>query len=161
MRTRDPCLAEVACIGRCAGYPRPATHDHLRPGFCLAFAAVLLSSTAIAPSKAEEVDHHRYHDNAYRHWKQPGTDISCCSNQDCAPVEAEFRQGHWFALRQSEWFAVPDEKAPGQRLPLRHGEWILVPDDKIIRERNPSGEEGHLCYANGKVVCFVPPDTVR
>jgi hypothetical protein len=34
---------------------------------------------------------------------------------------------------------------------------IPVPDEKIIRERNPSGEDGHLCNSSGKVIYFVPP----
>jgi hypothetical protein len=92
---------------------------------------------AVAPW-AEETGHHRYHDSDYRHWKQPGTDVSCCSDQDCAPVKAELRLGHWWALRQSEWVAVPDEK--------------------IISVSNPTIEGAHLCYSKGKVLCFVPPN---
>ena len=91
--------------------------------------------------------------------KQPGADISCCSDHDGAPVEAELRQGRWFALRESEWFAVPDEKGPGQWLTLPKGDWIAVPDNKIIRESNPTVEGAHLCYSAGIVVCFLPPNT--
>src|SRR5882757_123861 len=113
----------------------------------IAFAVVL---------KAEET-HHRFHDSDYRHWKQPGSDISCCSDRDCAPVTAELRKGQWFALRRGEWIAVPDERGPGQWLALR-SEWIAVPDEKIIRERNPTVEGAHLCYLDGKVICFLPPN---
>ena len=90
-------------------------------------------------ARAEELGHHLHHESDYRLLKQPGTDSSCCSDQDCAPVKAELRQGQWFAFRQSKWIAVPDEK--------------------IIRERNPTVEGGHLCYLRGVVVCFLPPNT--
>jgi hypothetical protein len=92
---------------------------------------------AVVP-KAKET-HDRFHDSDYRHWKQPGTDFSCCSDRDCAPVTAELRKGQWFALRQSGWIAIPDEK--------------------IIRERNPTIEGAHLFYLDGEVVCFLPPNT--
>ena len=113
----------------------PCISTRLQLGLTVAFFAL---PVAVAP-KAEELGHQYYHDSDYRHWKQPGTNISCCSDQDCAPVRAELRQSQWFALRQ--------------------GKWIAVPDEKIIRVSNPAVESGHLCYSKGKVVCFVPPNT--
>jgi hypothetical protein len=111
-------------------------------------------------TKAEESGHRLYHESHYRHWKQPGTNISCCSDHDCAPVKAELRQGQWFALRENERNADPDEMSQYQwGLKLRQSEWIAVPDAKIIRERNPTVEGGHLCYSSGKVICFLPPNT--
>lgn len=107
--------------------------------FVLALVASAMLLGATAQTGAEETGHRLHHDNHYRFWKQPGTDVSCCSDHDCAPVKAELRQGRWYAL----W--------------LR--EWIAVPDTRIIRERNPTIEGGHLCYSDGKVVCFLPPDT--
>jgi hypothetical protein len=126
------------------------------------FSAATLLAGTIAFSGAlrgEETGHHQYHDSDYRHWKQPGTDVSCCSDQDCAPVRAELREGRWWALRRNEWYDVQDDQGRGQWLVLRNGEWIPVPDDKIIWVSNPTVEGAHLCYANGKVVCFVPPNT--
>ena len=115
-------------------------------------------TVAVAP-KAEELGHQHYHDSDYRHWKQPGTNISCCSDQDCAPVRAELREGQWFALRRTEWSGAIDEMGRAQPLVLQQSEWIAVPDEKIIRVPNPTVESGHLCYSKGKVVCFVPPNT--
>jgi hypothetical protein len=139
MTTRVPCVS---------------TRFYLRPIATL-FA---ITAVAIAP-KAEEPGHHRYHDSDYRHWKQPGTNASCCSDQDCTPVKAELRHGRWFALRANEWAGTADEtgRAVWQRLP--ENKWIEVPDEKILRVPNPTVESGHLCYSKGKVVCFVPPNT--
>ena len=95
----------------------------------------------------------------YRHWKQPGTDASCYSDQDCAPVTAEWRAGKWFGLRQAESFAVPDYQGRGERLPLKQSEWIAIPEDKILRVPNPTIEGAHLCYKGGEVICFVPPNS--
>ena len=124
----------------------------------LGLITVLLASSAASASKAEELEHRLYHDSDYRHWKQPGTDMSCCSDQDCAPVRAEFRQGQWFAFRQSELFQV-DEMGQAVWQMSERAEWIAVPNERIIRVPNPSVESGHLCYLHGKVVCFVPPNT--
>ena len=96
------------------------------------------------PTKAEESGHRLHHDNDYRHWKQPGTSISCCSDHDCAPVRAELREGQWFALREWEWFVVPDEKGPGEWLALGQSEWIVVPDGGINRAVLTSLREAHV-----------------
>ena len=125
----------------------------------LGLTATFFAITAAVASKAEEIGHHHYHGSDYRHWKQPGTDISCCSDQDCAPVRAELRQGQWFALRRSEWSGAVDEMGQAEWGILQRSEWIAVPDEKIIRVPNPAVESGHLCYSKGKVVCFVPPHT--
>lgn len=95
--------------------------------------------------------HERWHEY-YKHWMQPGTNISCCNARvdtfgvqsgDCEPTRAEIRNGYWYA-----W----------ERL---SGRWIKIPDDRIVRERNPSGEEAHLCFNQytKSILCFVPPDT--
>jgi hypothetical protein len=60
---------------------------------------------------------------------------------DCAPTRAEVRQGHWWAKLQGL------------------SEWVQIPDERIIKERNPTPEQGHLCYLYGRVLCFVPPST--
>lgn len=127
---------------------------------CLRSAATLSAITAvvIAP-KAEELGHHLYHESDYRHWKQPGTNVSCCSDQDCAPVRAELRNGRWFALRQSEWAGATDEFGIAIWQRRQKAKWIEVPDEKVLRVPNPSVEGGHLCYSKEGVVCFVPPNT--
>jgi len=126
---------------------------------CLGLTATFFAITGAVAPEAEEPGHQLYHDSHYRHWKQPGTDISCCSDQDCAPVRAELRHGQWFALRRSQWSDLIDEMGHGESPVLLPSEWIAVPDEKIIRVPNPTIESGHLCYSKGKVVCFVPPDT--
>lgn len=134
-------------------------HHAVRVAICVGLAAALLASAVPAASKAEDIGHHEFHDSHYRLWKQPGTDKSCCSDQDCTPVHAEWHDGQWFALRKAEWFTPPDWLSPGERLPLARGEWTAIPEDKILRVPNPTVEGAHLCYRNGAVVCFVPPNT--
>ena len=120
--------------------------------------AFCLVGTVPLMSKGEELGHHQFHDSHYRHWKQPGTNLSCCSDHDCAPVGAELRQGQWFALRKGQWSTPPDWIGPPEWLPLQ-GAWIAVPDEKILRVPNPTVEGAHLCYSKGAVICFVPPNT--
>jgi hypothetical protein len=83
---------------------------------------------------------------------QPGTTISCCNARetvfgvehgDCEPTRYEMRNGEWYAWLRQE------------------SRWLHIPDDRLIRERNPSGEEGHLCYNTytKQILCAAPPDT--
>ncbi len=60
---------------------------------------------------------------------------------DCYPTKAEVRVGAWWAQRDN-------------------GEWVKIPDNKVLHERNPAGQEAHLCYSDPykTVLCFVPPD---
>lgn len=96
--------------------------------------------------------HSRWH-HYYQSWKQPGTGVSCCNARividgrdvtgDCEPTKAEIRNGQWFMWLRQE------------------SRWLPIPEAKIIRERNPSSEEGHLCFdtRTKAILCAVPPDT--
>jgi hypothetical protein len=132
-----------------------STQARLYRGVSAFFFAGIMSG---AP-KAEEIGHDHFHDSHYRHWKQPGTNISCCSDHDCTPVTAELWQGQWFALRKGQWFTPPDWLGTPEWSPLQQGEWIAVPDERILRVPNPTVEGAHLCYSDGRVICFVPPNT--
>jgi len=134
----------------------PVSYIHLLAGLT---AMLCTCPPPLDPPHAEETGHHQFHDSVYRHWKRPGTNISCCSDQDCAPVTAEYRQGRWYALLRSKRFMPRDELGSGQWLQLEQPEWIAVPDDTIIRVPNPTIEGAHLCYWDGAVFCFVPPNT--
>jgi hypothetical protein len=131
--------------------------DHCEKVF--AVLVVALCVLFACPAKAQS-DHMRWH-TYYRHWKQPGQPmLSCCNAReigpngedltgDCEPTRAEIRDGDWWAWLRQE------------------SRWIKVPDSKIIRERNPAGEEAHLCATKSltgagwawTILCFVPPDT--
>lgn len=112
----------------------------------------------LAPAFAQD-GHARWH-QYYREWTQPGTTYSCCNAReigpggedltgDCEPTQGRIRDGHWQAWLRQE------------------SRWLDIPDDKIIHERNPAGEEAHLCAVHTiigtgwgwSVLCFVPPDT--
>ena len=105
---------------------------------------------AMLPAIGFGQDHHPFHHDFYRHWKQPGTNISCCDARmekngvevgDCEPTKAEIRNGNWFAWLRQE------------------NRWVEIPDARIIRERSPNVTDGHLCWNYGRVLCFVPPAT--
>ena len=131
----------------------------MRAHECIIIATALLGLAGIlilAPTNARSQDHHPLHREFYQEWKQPGSGASCCNARiviqsnsgpielgDCEPVAAEIRNGQWYGWLRQE------------------SRWVEIPDSQIIRERNPEqgGPNGHLCYAHGRVVCFVPPDT--
>lgn len=113
--------------------------------YAAAFCLAMLPGIGIS-----QQHHHPLHLDFYRHWKQPGTGISCCDARierdgvetgDCEPVKAEIRNGNWFAWLRQE------------------SRWVEIPDDRIIRERNPNIFDAHLCWNYGRVLCFVPPST--
>lgn len=85
------------------------------------------------------------HEVFYNTWMRPDKpEVSCCSNVDCYPTEARFRNGHWEAKRRED------------------GQWLVIPPSKIERNRDMPDAQAHLCapgpwgeshYENG-VICF-------
>jgi hypothetical protein len=119
-------------------------------GFAFIIALLMMAFAVTPKARAQDNGHYLYHADYYSKWHQPGSDASCCNGRetkdgqttgDCAPTRAEVRRGNWWA------------KVPGS------SEWVEIPDERIIRERNPTPEQGHLCYGYGQVLCFVPPST--
>lgn len=114
--------------------------------FCLALVPAISVS---------QQHHHPLHQDFYRHWMQPGTNVSCCDARitkdgreigDCEPTQAELRRSKDGAV---QWFAWLRQES----------RWVEIPDSRIIRERNPNAVDAHLCFNYGQVLCFVPPDT--
>lgn len=117
-----------------------------------ALTMVILLTVATCAPPAPAQDHHPLHKDFYRHWRDPmNPQISCCNARiegpdgtevgDCEPTLAIVVRGQWRAwVRQI-------------------GDWVAIPDDKILRERNPSGQDAHLCWTQLRgVICFLPPD---
>ena len=67
---------------------------------------------------------------------------SCCSMRDCAPAEAQMKEGHWEVLIQ------PYEGS---------ARWTAVPDRAVLRRENPDGRPIVCRTPNGFIRCFVPP----
>lgn len=109
------------------------------------------------PAKGHVHGHALHHDEAYRHWQQPGSGLSCCNAREVGP-DGTVRGDCYpttFVLTPRGWrarLAAEDGAGEGDG-------WVTVPDSRIIREKNPdpSGTAGHLCYAFGAVLCAVPP----
>lgn len=139
--------AWLVCLGR--GLERRAA----RPAALCALVLFALAFTAASVAWAQtghNHDHHEFHRDFYRHWKQPGTGVSCCDARvtrdgqevgDCEPTRAEIRAGAWWAWLRQE------------------SRWVQIPDARIIRERSPNVTDAHLCWNYGQVLCFVPPAT--
>ena len=136
----------TACF---AGEQHAASMSIMRHAYAiLPCLAVWLPGT-VALAQANH-SHHEHHADHYRHWQRPDAGGSCCNARivkdgyeegDCEPTKAELRNGTWFAwLRQQN-------------------RWVQIPDVRIIRERNPSPEDAHLCWAFDSVLCFLPPHT--
>ena len=144
---RRAALAWLICRGRGVGRlaARPAALASI-----VLFVLALLSIAGAAAQTVLPFHHHPFHQDFYRHWKQPGTNVSCCDARvtkdgqeigDCEPTRAEIRKGVWWAWLRQE------------------SRWVEVPDGRIIRERSPNVTDGHLCWNFGQVLCFVPPAT--
>ena len=99
--------------------------------------------------KVKAQDHHhppehaQLHDQFYRNLirpDRPGAGPgSCCGNSDCYPVQAEFRQGQWWALRRED------------------NEWIAVPNESVIQNENSPDGRAHLCATLSVTYCFIRP----
>lgn len=84
-------------------------------------------------------EHADLHHKFYQHWKMPDNrNLSCCNDQDCAPVlAAEKRGGVWWAQRASDLM------------------WLRVPPEKIERERDSPDAAAHMCSMGDRVYCFI------
>ncbi|MFN4017502.1 MAG: hypothetical protein ACK4JB_19335 [Reyranella sp.] len=136
--------AWLICLGR--GLERRAA----RPAALCALVLFALAALSAGVALAQQPHHHEFHQDFYRHWKQPGTGVSCCDARvtrdgqeigDCEPTRAEIRAGTWWAWLRQE------------------SRWIEIPDARIIREHSPNVTDAHLCWNYGRVLCFVPPAT--
>lgn len=137
-------FAWMICVG--SGMPRNAGRGALVAAGILLVLAVLSIGSAFAQ------DHHPLHRDFYRHWREPlNPERSCCDARvtkdgvetgDCEPTKAEMRKGDWYVwIRQLERFE-------------------RVTDDVVVYERNPNGQDAHICWTPGRgIICFVPPDT--
>lgn len=142
-----------------------------RNGATVAVAALLLGivlAGAVVTSKPvrsqDHSGHAQFHRDFYQHWKQPGSNASCCNARivtestvgtivtgDCEPTQAEVRNGEWWARLPAIYHHLGDERG-----------YIKVPESKRIRERNPTqgGVDAHLCFTpTSGILCFVPPVT--
>lgn len=96
-----------------------------------------MSLTALAQAGAHGVQHAEHHDE-YKDWKQPGTGVSCCNDQDCRPTRAYLTEDGWRAWDGTRWLPVP---------------WSAVLDVRAKDGRS------HLCSTpGGHVFCLVPAD---
>ena len=68
--------------------------------------------------------------------RQPWTNALCCSIADCRPVLSRTVDGHYEALIEGEWRAVPDERV-------------------LTRPDNPTGRAVVCWTPRAGVLCFV------
>jgi hypothetical protein len=62
--------------------------------------------------------------------------VSCCSEEDCHPVDAKYLGGEWLVFGESGW--------------------EIVPAESILHRENLDGRP-ILCRVWKKIQCFVPP----
>jgi hypothetical protein len=101
---------------------------------------------AAAQQHAHPPQHAQLHSDFYRRLQRPDVPAtaapwqrSCCSDRDCAPTPARFRDGRWEFLKR--------------------GAWSPVPADKIVEDRTPD-MQAHACVSvvTDELLCFVKPD---
>lgn len=93
--------------------------------------------------------------DGYAAWKQPGSDLSCCHDRDCAPAA-----GWDYSLESPSGYIVKVE-----------GTWCPVPPTALLPATTPAPPgNGHVCVlpltlewpGNGppdpcqRIVCFMP-----
>lgn len=90
-------------------------------------AATLCVLVLAFPALAHDhAGHAKHHDDFYRHLKQPGTNVSCCNNQDCRPAP------HRVTPNGVEFFVG--------------SKWITTPTERLIEHERT--EVGHWCGLN-------------
>lgn len=114
-------------------------------GALVVMGAILVFLYSVKISVAQEHRGHpaqdqAIHDKFYSTWTMPDIPhVSCCHDQDCAPVASKFEGGVWFAMKD--------------------GQWIKIPDRKIERNRDTPDGRSHLCGrwfgSDFSVFCFI------
>lgn len=113
-----------------------------------AILTALLSSAAVA---APPPDADRLLAPFYKSLTLPGYGQGyCCTTADCRPVDAEQRDGVWWALASKEVFGLD---APDKYLPIDPSH--IIPEGTIPPNRRPLSPVG--CFYNGEFRCFIPP----
>ena len=110
------------------------------------WSAITLFVLLAVPAFAQGHNHPRQdaqlHDQFYSTWMRPDQpNVSCCNKQDCAPAEARFQEGLWWARREVD------------------GKWLPIPPWKIELNRGSPDGRNHLCvqppHLGNTVWCFV------
>lgn len=132
-----PILA--ATIGVVFGFmtDRPEDGNHtLAPWFGLALGVIgFVVGVVIDVTTAHAHDGNMPLDAWYRSLTTP-TGTSCCSEHDCAPVEAKIDGDHWSIQID--------------------GVWRPVPPEVILKRENPDGRP-IACVFRGDLRCFILP----
>jgi hypothetical protein len=105
-------------------------------GFAFIIALLMMAFALTPKARAQDNGHHLYHADDYSKWHQPGSAASFCNGR-------ETKDGQ-----------TTGDCAPTGAEVRRGNGWA-----RVIKERNPTPEQGHLCYGYGQVLCFVPPST--
>ena len=84
-----------------------------------------------------------HYDQWFRSLKQPGSQISCCSLNDCDQTVAELRDGAWWAQVRGIWRQIPPEKIVKTPLSIDGEAYVCA---------NPSMRPDLT-----NIYCFVPP----
>jgi hypothetical protein len=112
----------------------------------LALLVALTLPTAALAQHQHPPEHADLHNQFYQKLKRPDVppnlpawQKSCCSDRDCRPTEARYKDGRWEFLRRGQWTPVPPEK---------------IVDD------HPPDMQAHVCISvtTDDLLCFVKPD---
>lgn len=102
--------------------------------------APVLAQEAIVSKSPHHAGHMKFHNQFYKHLKQPNSEVSCCDNKDCRPARHRMtKNGHEFHIG---------------------GRWLTVDRTKLINTVTPDGG-GHWCglyeYAHTITFCGIVP----
>ncbi len=115
------------------------------------FGYVLMWFFPIHYVLAQDMSGHPHRDQAihelfYNTWMMPDNPaISCCHQQDCAPAETYWLNGHWMARKVTDT-----------------GDFTPIPEQKVEQGRDSPDGRSHLCgsrsFPSGdfNVYCFIP-----
>lgn len=130
---RQSTACNVSNLSRPSGSPLPIAAR------CAVLAVLLMMAgartQAQTPLPPDNQGHARYHSDFYAHLRIPGTQSSCCNNQDCRPVAHRIT-------------------STGVRF-LVNGTWLTPPTNRLIQTTTPDGG-AHWC---GVTFRGAPPHT--
>lgn len=89
------------------------------------WALAFLIAGTLSAQADDPHGHAQYHEEFYRHLKQPGSGMSCCDNKDCRPSDHRVQSDGTIQFNIA-------------------GRWLTVPRSLTLEVLTPDGQ-GHWC----------------
>jgi len=103
--------------------PRAALHAITAVTILLMYAQPARAQASLSP---QSQGHARFHAEFYSHLRIPGTQTSCCNNQDCRPIKYRITTKGVLFYVNGTWFEPPKDRLIQMSTPDGGAHWCGI-----------------------------------